>query len=335
MLVNTSFPLKLERLKKLVDRAIYSDFHNIIVLWGELGKGKTSLMMWMLYRILQNWEQVLSFVLDPHVCQECGYEWDAKQPYVYEVICPKCNVETTTTDIGEAIQAIRGSFTIDEEGNKTWIKKPKLVVPFPFDYKTGLLRQFPKGTVFSLNTGKARGRIVQKYPYMNFSFREFRESLETAVETRIKLPIVGWDDIAVYFHRSNIQYMHPDVKNFFSRYNFVRKYCGNVVITVPTVNFVPEQLMVFCTADVLLSARGRGDFDTKKEVRNFFSKNKTWSKSYDGRDVTWKQVPDEPFAAYEEIRHAHAVEAFEKPEEIFVTSMPKAGKEFAEEDSVL
>jgi hypothetical protein len=156
-----------------------------------------------------------------------------------------------------------------------------------------------------------------------------------AVETRVKIPIMGWDDIAVYFHRSNIQYMHPDVKNFFSRYNFIRKYAGNVVITVPTPNFVPEQLMVFCTGDIMVSERGFGDFDVKKEMRAFRSKAKTWTKSYDGRDVQWKLVPEEWFNAYEEIRHAHAVEAFEHPEEIFVTSMPKSGKEFSEQESLL
>jgi hypothetical protein len=62
---------------------------------------------------------------------------------------------------------------------------------------------------------------------------------------------------------------------------------------------------------------------------------RTWTKSYDGRDVTWKEVPKEWFDAYEEIRHAQAVEAFEHPEEIFVTSMPKTGKEFTKEESLL
>jgi hypothetical protein len=46
-------------------------------------------------------------------------------------------------------------------------------------------------------------------------------------------------------------------------------------------------------------------------------------------------VPEEWFNAYEEIRHAHAIEAFEHPEEIFVTSMPKTGKEFTKEESLL
>jgi predicted Zn-ribbon and HTH transcriptional regulator len=331
--------LPIEQVNSLIDRAIYSDYHNIVVVWGELGKGKTTMMMWMLYRVLKDWKKVLSFELEPHTCLSCGHEWNAGQPYLFEVTCPKCNVETKTSEISEAMKAVLGERQVhrDEEGKITseWVRKPQLVIPFPYDLKTGLPKQFPAGTVFSLNTGKARGIISQKYPYMNYSFHEFRGNLENAVETRVKLPIMGWDDIAVYFHRSNIQYMHPDVKNFFSRYNFIRKYCGNVVITVPTPNFVPEQLMVFCTGDILVSQRGMGDFDIKKEMRAFRSKTKTWTKSYDGRDVSWKQVPEEWFNAYEEIRHAHAVEAFEHPEEIFVTSMPKAGKEFTENESLL
>jgi len=325
--------IKIESLNKLVDRAIFSDYHNILVLWGELGKGKTSLMMWMLYRVLKDWSKVLSFELEPHVCLECGHIWNAEQPYIYELPCPKCNTETTTESISEAIEAVKGKFTLDSSGKKTWIEKPKLVIPFPFDYTTGFVKKFPEGTMFTLNTSRARGKITQTNPYMNFSFHEIRNTIESAVELRMKIPIIGWDDIAVYFHRSNIQYMHPDVKNFFSRYNFVRKYIGNMVITVPTPSFVPEQLMVFCTADVLLNERGSGDFDVCKEVRNFFGKSKTWTKHYDGRDVTWDKVPDEWFTAYEEIRHAHAVEAFEKPEEIFVTSMPKA-QEFTEKESL-
>lgn len=324
--------IRIESLNKLVDRAIFSDYHNIFILWGELGKGKTSLMMWMLYRIVKDWSKVLSFELEPHVCMECGHSWDAKQPYVYELPCPKCSKETVTTSLGEAVAAVRGKMNV-ENGQRVWVEKPKLVIPFPYDYTTGFVRKFQEGTSFSINTSRARGKITQTYPYMNFSFHEIRNTIETAVELRAKLPAAGWDDIAVYFHRSNIQYMHPDVKNFFSRYNFVRKYLGNLIITVPTPSFVPEQLMVFCTADVLLNNRGSGDFDVVKEVRNFFGKNKTWAKHYDGRDVTWDKVPIEWFNAYEEIRHAHAVEAFEKPEEIFVTTMPKK-QEFTEQDSL-
>jgi hypothetical protein len=84
----------------------------------------------------------------------------------------------------------------------------------------------------------------------------------------------------------------------------------------------------------MLNERGSGDFDVCKEVRNFFGRTRTWTKHYDGRDVSWEKIPDREFNAYEEIRHAHAVEAFEKPEEIFVTSMPKT-REFTEAESLL
>jgi hypothetical protein len=208
-----------------------------------------------------------------------------------------------------------------------------LVEPFPFDRNTGKLKSFPEATRFRINTGRARGKITQKYPYLNFSFHEFKSSVERAVEVRVRLPIMVWDDVAVYFHRSNIQYQHPDVKNFFSRYNFIRKYVANVVITVPTIDFVPLQLALFCTADILVGERGLGDFDVKKIMRSFYGKAKSWTKSYDGRDVTWQKMPDEWFNAYEEIRHAHAVEAFEHPEEIFVTTMPKT-KAYTEEESL-
>jgi len=313
-----SIPLKLESLNNLVDRAILEDKHNIIVIWGELGEGKTSLALQMLHRKIQDWRKVLSFELEPHTCLKCGYTWNAGQPYVYELPCPKCSEETKTKDIREAVEAV-------------W--KGYLVKPFPIDLKTGLPKKFSKETVFTINTSKARGKIVQKYPYLNFSFYEFRDSLKRAVDLRLRLPIVVWDDIAVYFHRSNIQYMHPEVKNFFSRYNFIRKYVANVVITVPTIDFVPNQLIPFVTADVLLLERGLGDFDVKKPRRAFYGKAKSWLKSYDGRDVTWPKVPDEWFQAYEEIRHAHAVEAFEHPEEIFVTTMPKP-KAYTEEESL-
>ena len=318
MQAGSRIQLKLQDLNNLVDRGIFSYFHNVIIIWGELSKGKTSLMMRMLYRILGDWKKVLSFILEPKTCLKCSHSWDANQLYVYEVPCEKCNKETKTQSLDEACNAV---------------KARKLVIPFPYDLKTGFVKKFPEGTIFSVNSSPARGKITQIYPYMNFSFQEFRNTIENAVETRIRVPIVGWDDIAVYFHRSNIQYMHPDVKNFFSRYNFVKTYLGNVVITVPVPEFVPEQLALFCTADVLLTERGAGDFDTKRDVRSFYGKRRSWQKSYDGRDVTWEKVDDEWFNAYEEIRHAHAVEAYEKPEEIFVTTMPKT-KEFTAEESL-
>jgi len=312
-------PLKtFESLNRLVDLAIYKDKHNIIIIWAPLGKGKTSLMLQMLHRLEPDWRRVLSFELEPHTCIECGYSWDAKTPYIYELPCPSCNKETSTTDVKEARQAAR---------------KKLLVIPFPFDYDTGRPLEFAEGTVFSINTSRARGEMTQKYPYLNFTFNEFKDTIKNAAETRIPLRIIGWDDIAVYFHRSNIQYMHPDVKNFFSRYNFVRKYVKNVIVTVPTPDFVPDQLYRFATADIMLQERGEGDFDTILPKRNFWGAKKTFLKHYDGRDVTWKRVPDQWFKAYEEVRHAHAVAAFEKPEEVFVTTMPKT-KRYTEEESL-
>lgn len=312
-------PLKLDTLNQIVDRAIFSDWHNVIVIWAPLGKGKTSLMLNMLHRIESDWKKVLSFELEPHTCLKCGCTWDAKKPYVYELPCVDCNEETKTKNFAEAMRGVR---------------EERLVIPFPFDRVTGFPKEFPKDTVFSINTSRARGKIVQKYPYLNFTFHEFSGTIKRAVRLRLRIPIMGWDDIAVYFHRSNIQYMHPEVKNFFSRYNFVRKYVANVVITVPTSDFVPDQLYQFCTADIQLEERGLGDFDVKKPRRSFYGKQRTWTKSYDGRDVTWDKVPTQWFDAFEEIRHAHAIEAFEKPEEIFVTTMPKT-KTYTEKDSLL
>lgn len=312
-------PLKtFESLNRLVDLAIFKDKHNIIIIWAPLGKGKTSLMLQMLHRLVGDWETVLSFNLEPHICIKCGCTWEAGEPYIYELPCPECNKETTTTDAREARAAAR---------------KKLLVIPFPFDYDTGRPLEFEEGTVFSINTSRGRGEITQTHPYLNFTFNEFKGTIEYAAETRIPLQAIGWDDIAVYFHRSNIQYMHPQVKNFFSRYNFVRKYVKNVFVTVPTPDFVPDQLYQFATADIMLEERGEGDFDTIMPRRNFWGSKRTYLKYYDGRDVGWKKLPDIWFKAYEEVRHAHAVAAFEKPEEVFVTTMPKT-KGFTEEESI-
>jgi len=311
--------ISIERLNHIIDNAIFEYKHNIIIIWGELGDGKTSLMLQMIYRKVQDWRKVVSFVLEPHVCMKCGEEWDAEQPFVFEVPCRKCSKETKTTDIGKAIAAAM---------------ERQLVKPFPLDMRTGIPRKFPFNTTFTINTVKAQGKITRTFPYLNFTFYEVRDTIKQCVDTRIRLPIMGWDDPAVYFHRSNIQYMHPDIKTFFSRYNFIRQYVANLVMAVPSFDFVPEQLSFFCTADVMLKDRGVGDFDVKRTVRSFFGKKQSWRKSYDGRDVTWPIVPEEWFTAYEEIRHAHAIEAFEHPEEIFVTTMPKSGKEFTEEESL-
>jgi hypothetical protein len=303
----------------MIDDAIFNYKHNIIILWGELGFGKSSLMLDMLFRKVKDWPKVLSFELEPHVCSKCGEEWNAEQPFLYEVPCRKCSKETKTEDIGKAISGVM---------------EKQLVKPFPIDLRSGIPLKFPSGTVFTINSAKARGKLTQTYPYLNFTFYEVRDTIKRSVDTRVRLPIMGWDDPAVYFHRSNIQYMHPDIKTFFSRYNFIRQYVANLVMAVPSFDFVPEQLSFFCTADVMLTARGHGDFDIKKTVRSFFGKKQSWRKSYDGKGVKWQVVPDEWFAAYEEIRHAHAMEALEHPEEIFVTSMPKSGKEFTEEESL-
>ena len=306
-------------LNKTIDKAILQYMHNVIIFWGELGFGKTTLMLQALHRLIPDWPRVLSFVLEPHVCMKCGKSWDAGKPYVYEIICPDCVSQSkVVTSIGDALELARQRWWVD---------------PFPVD-KRGYIKAFPTGQTFLVSPGKARGTITQKYPYLNFSFFELRRTIQSSVDTRIRLTAIGWDDVAVYFHRSNIQYMHPDVKNFFSRYSFVRQYIANLIITVPTIDFVPEQLALFCTADVLIDKRGTGDFDIKKSKRSFYGRQKSFQKSYDGRNVFWERIEDEWFDAYEEIRHAHAVQAFEKPEEIFVTTMPKA-QEFTAEESLL
>jgi hypothetical protein len=321
---DNSNPFNLETMRKTVYRAIHAYMHNVIIIWGELGFGKTTLMLQTLWDVVRDWPTVLSFVLEPHVCLKCGESWDAGQPYVYELMCPECSSEAQVIDsVARALEFAKQRWWVD---------------PFPVD-KKGLVKAFRTGQKFTVCPGKARGVITQQHPYLNFSFFELRRTIQSCVDTRIRLPAIGWDDVAVYFHRSNIQYMHPDVKNFFSRYSFVRQYIANLLITVPTIDFVPEQLALFCTADVLISGRGYGDFDVKRSVRSFYGRQKSFQKSYDGRNVDWSRITDkigtyDVFDAYEEIRHAHAVEAFEKPEEIFVTTMPKA-KEFTDEESLL
>jgi len=166
-----------------------------------------------------------------------------------------------------------------------------------------------------------------------FTFWEIRDKIKNAVMKNTRMLALGWDDLAVYFHRSNIQYMHPEVKDFFSKYNFVRPYLANLIITVPNINFIPEQLLSFATADIWVKSRGVGDFDRAKLRRSFWGAKRSWTKYYDGYDVTWKPLPKQVYRKYEEIRHAHAVEAFEKPEEIFVTTMPKP-KAYTEEESL-
>ncbi len=155
-----------------------------------------------------------------------------------------------------------------------------------------------------------------------FTFKEMRELILNSVKYRKRLAVVIWDDIAVYFHRASIQYMHPDVKDFFSKYNFIRPYIANLLITTPNIEFIPRQLLDFATADILVNKRGEGDFDRSKLLRKFQGNTRTFRKNYDGRDVTWKPLPEKIQRWYDEERHRHSLEAFMNPEDIFLYSMP-------------
>jgi hypothetical protein len=312
-------PFRMEEVNDFINRAINTNRHNVIIIWAPLGEGKTTLMLRLLHYQVPDWPTVLSFVLEPKTCLKCGKSWDANLPFKFEVICPECAAKARKTNFKEAFELARKNWWVD---------------PFPVDSRTGQLISWPADQQFIVCEGKARGKIVQRYPYLNFSFHELKNTLTNAVETRIRLPIIDWDDPAAYFHRSNIQYMHPEVKNFFSRYTFIRQYVANLVVAVPAPEFVPSQLALYCTADILLKERGKGDFDEKKAVRSFYGRAQSWTKSYDQYDTGWRQLPDEWMNAYEEIRHAHVVEAYEHPEEIFMTTMPKT-KEFTEDESLL
>ena len=205
------------RLTNLIDDSIYNNKHNVICVWGELGKGKTTLALQLLYSIYKDWDVVLKHCL--------------------------------------------------------------------------------------------------------FTFWEIKDALKKLVIERERSPMLVWDDLAVYFHRSLIQYMHPDVRDFFSKYNFIRTYLANMILTTPSIDFVPRQLLAFMTCDVWATRRGKADFDRALVVRNFRGKTKTRTKNYDGYDVTWTKLPKDVYREYEDMRHDHALEAFMNPNAIFVSSM--------------
>lgn len=250
---------KIPEIKRLITDAILGNKHNVIVVWGELGLGKTTLMLklllWIVLRYIYGFKDKPDESVDAFHARVCN------QP---NSLC------------------------------EHWQHVLKLV---------------------------------------DFTFWETKKRIKDAVLGNVRLPAVGWDDLAVYFHRSNIQYMHPEVKDFFSKYNFVRPYLANMFITVPDINFVPEQLLAFCTADIWINTRGVGDFDRAKLRRSFWGVKRSWTKHYDGYDVSWKKCPEPVYAEYERIRHEHALKAFKFPEEIFVTRMPRA-KAFTEEESL-
>jgi len=198
--------------------AIRNDKHNVIPIWGEMGLGKTSLALWVLYRVYGDWELVKKNVV--------------------------------------------------------------------------------------------------------FTFHEMMALLKMAVKLRARLALILWDDIAVYFHRASIQYMHPEVKDFFSKYNFIRPYLANMAITTPNIEFIPRQLLDFATADVYVTRRGYGDFDRSRILRKYQGNTRTFRKNYDGRDVEWEKLPPDIQKWYDDERHAHATEAFDHPEDIFMYSMP-------------
>lgn len=211
--------INMARLPRLISEAIEADKHNVFTIWGELGKGKTTLGLQLLYSVYHDWEKVLSHTF--------------------------------------------------------------------------------------------------------FTFYEVKDFLTNLVLNKKRCPMLLWDDLAVYFHRSLIQYMNPLVQEFFGRYNFIRPYLANLILTTPSVDFVPRQLLAFMTGDLWVQKRGKADFDRAIVVRNFRGRTRTRIKNYDGYDVTWKPVPLDVYSRYEKVRHEHAVEAFLNPRGTFVYAMPK------------
>ena len=211
--------INIPRLTNLIKAGIYGNKHNVIVIWGELGLGKTTLALQLLEYIYKDWDKVFKHNL--------------------------------------------------------------------------------------------------------FTFHEIKDRIKDAIMRNIRIDAMNWDDLAVYFHRAAIQYMHPDVQDFFSKYNFIRPYLANLFITVPNIEFIPRPLLDFATADIYVQQRGKADFDRSKLIRSFKGRRRSWRKNYDGFAVEWEPLPDEIYARYQESRHAHAVEAFVNPETIFVNQMPK------------
>lgn len=247
-------------LDNLIKTAVYGDKHNVIVIWGELGLGKTTFMLRLML-----WS-ILLF--------KCKFKRHSKETLdsFHARVCPNSK---------------------------------------------GMCEHWQ-----------------QAIDNVDFTFWEIKTRIKNAVMNNYRLAMIQWDDLGVYFHRSNIMYMHPEVKDFFSKYNFIRPYVANLVITVPDINFVPEQLLAFCTGDIWINQRGFGDFDRSKLRRSFWGRKRSWTKHYDGYDVTWNEIPFNIYREYEKIRHRHAKEAFQKPEEIFVTTMPRATQPFTEEESL-
>lgn len=209
-----AFDLLIPRLANLMRDAIRNDKHNVIPIWGEMGLGKTSLALWALYDIYEDWDMV--------------------------------------------------------------------------------------------------------FRHIAFTFWEFQALIQDAVKHNYRIAAILWDDIAVYFHRAAIVYTNPVIRTFFARYNFVRPYVANVLLTTPNIDFVPRQLLDFATADIFITARGQGDFDRSKLLRNYKGKAMTRRKNYDGRDVTWEQLPPDVEGRYKRLRHEHAQAAFTDEGEVFI-----------------
>ena len=160
------------------------------------------------------------------------------------------------------------------------------------------------------------------FKHVKFTFQEMRDAIKQAILQNKRIKAVIWDDLAVYFHRAAIQYMHPEVRSFFSKYNFIRPYLGNLIITVPNIDFIPRPLLDFATADIYVTKRGHADFDRAKLIRSFRSRHKSWTKNYDGDDVEWTELPKEIYKRYEQIRHQHALDSILNPDDMFVMAMP-------------
>lgn len=246
----------IEELDGLIDNAIFHDTHNVIVYWGEMGRGKSTLGLWTMFRLVKR-----------NLARKKG---------------------------------------LPEEYVKMKYKQLVKVDP-----------EFCR-EVWELILGK----------YVVFTFREFRGFVKAAMKVYQREDGVMWDDVAVYFSRIGIMYMHPEVKEFFSTYNFIREYLANAILTVPVIDDVPRQMLRFMTGDVNCYKRGEADFKRAKTVRTFGKGDKSWSKLYDGFDLVWPKVPDWVYTKYKEMRHEHAMRAMEDPDSVFVSKMPDEDKLF-------
>ena len=152
------------------------------------------------------------------------------------------------------------------------------------------------------------------HTYMCYTFKEkimpelktFLEIYTDAVEKDIRIPIVIWDDMTIYFNKQVVDYNDADVKWFFSTWDSFREYVATLMATSSDIIALPVAIFRRKNLEVRVHERGMAQVEyVKMHTRFRGSDDRPYFTKFEQNRIVFDELPEELYSYYRGLKRKH------------------------------